>query len=90
MRERGRKVKQVGGRQSGEQAGCDARREIVSGRDRLVHPSNPALRPSLGLLRPAPLRFGEGRGYSEQCGQKMAARPQETHPRARVTAFIFY
>ena len=36
----------------------------------LVQPSNPALRPSLELLRPAPLRCGEGKGRSEQCGRK--------------------
>ena len=39
--------------------------------------SNPALRPSLELLRPAPLRCGEEKGHSKQCGRKNAARPQE-------------
>jgi hypothetical protein len=29
------------------------------------------------LLRPAPLVCGEGKGHSEQCGRKKAARPQE-------------
>ena len=43
----------------------------------IVQPSNPALRPSLELLRPAPLCCGEGKGHSEQCGRKKAARPQE-------------
>ena len=42
----------------------------------IVQPSNPAFMPSLGLLRPAPLKCGEGKGHSEQCGRKKAARPQ--------------
>ena len=42
-----------------------------------MQPSNPALRPSLELLRPAPLRCGEGKEHSEQCGRTKAARPQE-------------
>ena len=46
-----------------------------------MQPSNPALRSSLELLRPAPLRCGDGIGHSEQCGRnltrKKAARPQE-------------
>ena len=41
----------------------------------------PALRPSLELLRPAPLRCGEKKGHSEQCGRKKAARPQEMPPK---------
>ena len=36
----------------------------------LLQPSNPAPRPSLDLLRPAPLRCGDGKGQSEQCVAK--------------------
>ena len=36
----------------------------------LEKPSNPALRPSLELLRPAPLRCGEGKGHSKRCCRK--------------------